>query len=286
MYADDTQPYISFKPTVPMAEENAVSVLEDCVKDIRHWMHTNKLVLNDEKTVFLLIGRKSCTDKVTLSSIKVGDTEIFPSDSAINLGSLWDNEMKMDKHISRICSSTFHHLRNIAGIRRYLTKKQTETVIHAYITSKLDYCNSLLKGVPDYQLDRLQLVQNAAARIVCGLRKYDHITDSRKSLHWLPVKQRIDFKILLIVYKSINGKGPEYLSDLILPYITCYYLRSSEDNVLSVPKTNLVSCGDRAFSKVAPHMWNLLPIDIKNATSVECFKKKLKTHLFKIAYDV
>ncbi len=286
MYADDTQPYISFKPTVPMAEENAVTILEDCVNDIRHWMYTNKLVLNDEKTVFLLIGRKSCTDKVSLTSIKVGETAISPSDPVLNLGSLWDNEMSMDKHISKICSSTFHHLRNIASIRKYLTKKQTEIIIHAYITSKLDYCNSLLKGVPEYQLNRLQLVQNAAARIVCRLKKYDHITDSRKTLHWLPIKQRIDFKILLIAYKSINGNGPEYLSDLILPYVTCYNLRSSDDDIMQVPRTNLVSCGDRAFSKVAPYMWNLLPPDVKNATSVECFKKKLKTHLFKLAYDV
>ncbi len=210
----------------------------------------------------------------------------FPSDSATNLGSVWDNELTMEKHISKICSSTFIHLRNIAGIRKYLTSKQTETIIHAYITSKLDYCNSLLKGVPDYQIKRLQSVQNAAARIICGLRKFDHITEPLKTLHWLPVKERIDSKILLIAYKSINGKGPDYLSDLILPYITCYNLRSSDDNVMQVPRTNLVSCGDRAFSKVAPYMWNILPTDIRNATNVDVFKKKLKTHLFKIAYDV
>ncbi len=203
-----------------MAEENAVSTLENCVKDIRCWMYTNKLVLNDDKTVFLIIGRKSATEKVSLSFINVGETEILPSDSATNLGSVWDNELTMEKHISKICSSTFIHLRNIAGIRKYLTSKQTETIIHAYITSKLDYCNSLLKGVPDYQIKRLQSVQNAAARIICGLRKYDHITESLQTLHWLPVKERIDFKVLLIAYKSINGKGPEYLSDLILPYMS------------------------------------------------------------------
>ena len=103
-------------------------------------------------------------------------------------------------------------------------------------------------------------------------------------MHWLPVKKRIDFKVLLPAYKAINGDGPEYLSDLIVPYITPYNLRSQEENTMSVPKTKLVSCGDRAFSKVAPNMWNDLPLDIKFAPNVDIFKKLLKTHLYKLAY--
>ncbi len=102
-----------------------------------------------------------------------------------------------------------------------------------------------MKGIPDYQIDRLQYVQNAAARVICHKRKYDHITPSLMELHWLPVKKRIDFKVLLLAYKAINGDGPEYiyLSDLIVPYITPYNLRSQEENTMSVPKTKLVSCG-------------------------------------------
>ncbi len=218
--------------------------------------------------------------------IKVGNVNIPPSDFATNLGSVWDPQLSMEKHVSKVCSSTFYHLRNIAAIRKYLSKPQTETIVHAYITSKLDYCNSLLKGIPDYQIQRLQHVQNSAARIICGVRKYDHITPSLVDLHWLPIKQRIDFKVLLLAYKAINGDGPEYLSDLVVPYITPYNLRSQEENTMSVPKTNLVSCGDRAFSKVAPQLWNDLPVSIKFACDVDTFKKLLKTHLFKLAYDL
>ncbi len=128
----------------------------------------------------------------------MGNVDIPPSDFATNLGSIWDPQLSMEKHVSKVCSSTFYHLRNIAAIRKYLSKPQTEIIVHAYITSKLDYCNSLLKGIPDYQIQRLQHVQNSAARIICGVRKYDHITPSLVDLHWLPIKQRIDFKVLLL----------------------------------------------------------------------------------------
>ncbi len=258
----------------------------DACKHIRIWMHANKLVLNDDKTVFLLMGRKTALDKVNVDSIKVGNANITPSDHATNLGSVWDPQLSMDKHVSKVHSSTFYHFRNIASIRKYLIKSQRETVVHAFITSKLDYCNSLLKGIPDYQIQRLQHVQNAAARIICDLQKYDHITSSLHDLHWLPVKHRIDFKILLLTYKCIHSDGPEYLSELVVPYVTCYDLRSKDKNTMAVPKTNLVSCGDRAFSKVAPALWNNLPMEIKCASDVDVFKKLLKTHLFKLAYDI
>ncbi len=100
------------------------------------------------------------------------------------------------------------------------------------------------------------------------------------------IKQRIDFKGLLLAYKAINGDGPEYLSDLVVPYITPYNLRSLEENTMSVPKRNLVSCGNRAFSKVASQLWNDLPVSIKFPCDVDTYKKLLKTHLFKLAYDL
>ena len=103
------------------------------------------------------------------------------------------------------CSTDFYHIRNIRHIRKYLDVKSTETMVHAFITNKLDYCNSLLNGLPDCQIQKLQRVQNAAARIITGIKKYDHITPALKELHWLPVQQRIEFKILLPTYKALNN---------------------------------------------------------------------------------
>ena len=139
-------------------------------------MATNSLKLNDDKTVFLLVGRKAQISKVSLDSFLVGESVIPKSDTAVNLGTLWDSELNLKLHVEKTCNSALYHLRNIYKIRKCLSKSDTETLVHAYITSRLDYCNSLLINLPDYLIGNLQMVQNAAARLVVGLRKYDHIS--------------------------------------------------------------------------------------------------------------
>ena len=116
--------------------------------------------------------------------------------------------------MTKTCSTAFYHIRNIRHIRKYLDVKSTETMVHAFITNKLDYCNSLLYGLPDCQIQKLQRVQNAAARIITGIKKYDQITPALKELHWLPVQQRIEFKILLLTYKALNNMAPSYITSM------------------------------------------------------------------------
>ena len=123
--------------------------------------------------------------------------------------------MSFNEQISKICKSSHYHLRNIGKIRKYLDESSTKTLIHAFVTSKLDYCNALLNGLPKYQINRLQLVLNTAARVVSHTRKYEHITPVLIGLHWLPVSYRITFKILLLTYKALNNLAPSYLSDLL-----------------------------------------------------------------------
>jgi hypothetical protein len=151
------------------------------------------------------------------------------------------------------------------------------------VMSKLDYGNCLLTGVPDYLLHRMQLVQNAAARTVCRIKKGQLMTPILKRLHWLPVKQRIDYKLLTLVFKAMHGEAPRYITDMLEPYRPARQLRSSAMNKLIAPKTN-IRYGQRAFSAVAPRLWNLLPDDMRHLTSLQTFKKKLKTHLFRQAY--
>lgn len=119
-----------------------------------------------------------------------------------------------------ICKSSFYHLKNIASIRRFLSLHHCEILIHAFVTNKLDHCNSLLTGLPKYLIEKLQHVQNSAARLLTYTRKYDHITPVLKELHWLPVAERIDFKILLLTFKAINNIAPKYLQELLIPYET------------------------------------------------------------------
>ena len=174
----------------------------------------------------------------------------------------------------------------IAKIRKYLGEDTCQILVHAFIGSKLDNCNSLLYGLPKHQLNTLRLIQNTAARIVILSKRFDHITPILFKLHWLPLGYRIHFKILLLVYKCLNGLAPTYLSELLRYTNGPRLLRSSSQNFLAVPRTRLKTYGDRAFSAAAPRLWNQLPPELRGVTSVDQFRTQLKTHLFKLAFDV
>ena len=288
-YADDTQLYLSFKPSDSMGEANAIAAMENCIRDVREWMRSNMLCLNDDKTEFLLVGSRQQLAKVSVNSIKVGATDVSPSSSVRNLGAWFDSHMDMSTHISKTCGTAFYYLYNIRHIRKYLSKDHTEQLIHAFITSRLDYCNSLLYGVPDCQVKKLQRVLNASVRLIYRVPKFSHITSFIKELHWLPVRARIEFKMLLITFKVINDLAPKYLSDLIQvqPAVSRYNLRSSQNGTLLTRCTikTKKTMGDRAFAVAAPVLWNKLPIYIRQSASVNIFKKLLKTYLFKLYYD-
>ena len=180
-YADDTQIYLSFRPCSIHSEINAVSAIEMCIADVRSWLIANRLMINDAKTEFLTIDTRQFSNlkKTSIESIIIGDTLIKPLKSIRNLGSWFDAHMRMNVHIGKICSKAFRGLYNIRQIRKFLTVQSTKTLVHNFISSHLDYCNALLFGLPKYQLDRLQKVQNAAARVIFQISKFDHITPAR-----------------------------------------------------------------------------------------------------------
>ena len=285
LYADDSQLYISFKTDCFADLAQAKSSVELCVKDIDWWMTNNMLKLNQEKTELIVISSKF-RPKPAISYVSVGDEQILPKSSARNLGVIFDECCNMVEHVNKICKTSYYHLRNISKIRKYLTEETTEILVHAFVSSKLDYCNSLLYGLPKHMISSLQSVQNTAARIVTLTKKFDHITPVLIQLHWLPVHFRILFKVLLLVYKALNGMAPLYITEL-LSYRTCSRtLRSTDQKFLAVPKSRLKTYGDRAFSVAAPKLWNELPLDLRSLDTINLFKKHLKTDLFKKAYNV
>jgi len=210
LYADDTQIYVSFEPTAE-GQQYCISAIEACLRDIDLWMTNNMLKLNNDKSE-LLVLRSRQRPEPPIDTIMVSTEPISPSQSARNIGVIFDNNLSMDEQVTNICRSAFYHLRNIAKIRIFLSFDICETLIHAFITMKLDHCNSLLYGLPEYLIKRLQYVQNSAARLLTCKRKFDHITPILHEIHWLPVKYRIMFKILVLTYKAIHSIAPQYIS--------------------------------------------------------------------------
>ena len=146
--------------------------------------------------------------------------------------------------------------------------------------SHVDNCNSLLYGLPKKELNRVQRIQNTAARLIVGARSRDSITPLLKKLHWLPVEKRVVFKILIMCFKAQNNLAPSYMSDLIHKHNPVRTLRSSSQHLLAVHHVNMHTCGDRSFVALAPTLWNSLPLTIRNTSSLDDFKSALKTHLF------
>ena len=165
-YADDTQNYHSFSPNLPGDEDSCIKTLECCINDIRIWMRTNFLKLNDDKTEFLIIGTPQQLTKVTTTSIKIGQDSIQKSEAARNLGFYYDLHMKNTTHINKLCSTLYLTLKNIAKIGHKINMDTTRILVQALITSELGYCNSLMLGSTEYNLAKLQRIQNSAAHIV------------------------------------------------------------------------------------------------------------------------
>ena len=264
--------------------EEARRKVQMCVSDLNLWMQRNRLKLNGDKTEVAVLSPEHLSSP-SLSSINIAGFEIEPS-SVRNIGVFFDKNLNLDSHISSICKSCLFHIHNIWKIRRWISLSACETLVHALISCRLDFCNSLLFGISKSSLTKLQSVQNAAARLVTLTRTSEHITPILQDLHWLPVEQRIEFKINLITFKIMNGLSPDYLCDLIQPYIPSRSLRSSSANLLMRSSFNLKSYGKRAFSFAAPFLWNALPDNIRLTNSIEIFKNLLKTYLFKRAFNL
>ena len=219
--------------------------------------------------------------KELYSSITLGNTTINFSSSVRNLGVIFDEQLSFKKHIQNVSKNLNYHLLNLYHARPHFDKSSFEIAMHALISTRLDYCNSLYSGLPDSSIRPLQLAQNFAARILSNQSKFSHITPILKTLHWLPVRARIEYKILLFTYKALNEKAPGYLSNLISLYQPTRDLRSADSYLLNEPRTLKTSFGDCSFASYSPSVWKDVPKEIKTSSSLLTFKKSLKTYLFK-----
>jgi hypothetical protein len=204
---------------------------------------------------------------------------ISSSSSVRNLGVVFDSDLSLKDHINQTSKSCHHRIRQLRSIRQYLDHDSTVLLANSLVSSKLDFRNFLYGGLPNSTTHSLQLVQNSLARAVYSSRKFDHTSPLLHKLHWLPISQRISYKIALLTFKTLRLNSPSYLSDLLVPYKPARSLRSENLNLLEIPR--LDSCaGRRSFSFSAPTLWNKLPLSLRSQNSLSSFCSKLKTHFY------
>jgi hypothetical protein len=265
-------------------------------------MSSNMLSLNHSKTEFLLLGLPKQLSKISDPVIQMpSNVSISPVSTACNLGVIFDSTLSMSEHISAISKSCFLHIRDLRRIRNTLDLVTAKTIATSLIHSRLDYCNSLFLNLPSSQLNRLQLLLNSAARAITKTPKFHHISPALKSLHWLKINQRIDYKIISLTYKALQCNQPKYLRSLLFIGTGSSTRSSAVLTLLRPSNTSRLKITDRSFSHHAPVLWNNLPLAMRQlsthahsqthlpspllALSSSQFHARLKTYLFHQSYS-
>ena len=219
-------------------------LLSNTFSDILSWMNSNKLLLKSSKTEFLLIGTKQQWLKFSqLTTLSLGNDIIPVSSSARNLGFIFDSDMSFTDQIISLSTSCHFHIRYIRRIRHLLSLSTATALANSLVSSKLDYCNSLYNGISQANLNKIQRIQNTLAHVVINTSKFEHITPILKKLHWLPIKQRIDYKLCLLTYKTLQIQQPTYLYNSFSFPSHSLSTRSSDSSVLFCP------------SHMSEHLW-------------------------------
>ena len=279
LYADDTQIYTSFNTS---NMNSKMSDLQSTLISVQDWMFANKLKLNPDKTEFMLLGNKAQQNKVAPSfPIDILGNSIVPAAKAKNLGVTFDPALNYSLHINNIVKVCNYFIKDIRRIRKHLDMDTAIALANALVSSRLDYCNALLCGIPKKYLNKLQRVQNSLARVVTKTSRFTSSAPLLAKLHWLPVTSRIDFKLACITYKAIHKNQPPSLSESIVIRSSNKNTRNNDHLLLQHPPVGKNNYGCRAFSFTAPSIWNKIPLHIRMAPSILSFRKHLKTFYFK-----
>ena len=283
-YANDHALKKSFRAR--SEEKTTISLLEDATGTIKTWMDHNRLKMNNSKTEFIMYGSRQQLSKIETTNIDTNGVTITKSDCIRYLGADLDEMLSLKKMVNRKCRVAIGNLQELKIIRKCLTKSAATKVALGLVISHLDYANALYSGIPDIDIKKLQRIQNMAAKAVVGYDRYDSSTAALKALHWLPIRSRIKFKVCTLVFRSLQGTAPSYLSDILTPAKQPKPgLRSQrKENILHVPFTKRKSFADRAFSVFGPRIWNSLPDNLRTTSDYNEFRRGLKVHLFSKAY--
>ena len=285
LYADDTQLFISFQPD--KFSEN-ISRLETALITIADCMTSNLLCLNSAKTEFLLLGLKAQISKIHNPVLALGNgVSVSPTTSARNLGFIVDSHLSFAHHVSSVSRACFYHIRDLRRIRPVLDFSTAQAIGTALVHSKLDYCNSLYYDLPKTQLNRLQHIQNSLARAVTAAPRSSNPDEILRSLRWLKVQERIEYKVISTTYRLLQSSTPHYLRDLIAIQPPGPTRSSSLVTLRRPPVDSNLKTTDRSFRYASPHLWNSLPASVRipyspitsHATPSTCSDPHLVVHL-------
>ena len=283
-FADDHETH---KPCKPIALNNTLEQLSNCIARIKTWMDENRLKMKPDKTEFIVFGsRKSLPKCNNTTSIEIIDQTISRSSTVRYLGAFLDQNLTLDMHFNCKCQIAKWNLIKIKRIRKFLTPETTKIIIHALVLLHLDYANGILYGTSQTNINKFQRIQNMASKTILCKNRRDSVTSCLIELHWLPIQARLDFKILLMVYKCLNQQARPYLSELLdlirtadakKNITTKNYLKYEQ---LEIPRVQKKTFASRSFSVIGPSLWNNIPENIRKCQNVDEFKTSLKTLLF------
>ena len=281
-FADDHILSNQFEANTRILEAESVLDLEDTLIDIKSWMDAVKLKMNPDITEYIMFGSRIQLSKCVTNSINVVEDLIESSECIRYLGGFLDSGMSFREHVKRKSRNAIVNFEKIRKIRSFLTEEAAEVLLLGLVMSHIDYGNCLLMGVPDITIKPYQRLQNMCAKLVLQKSKYDSATEALQRLHWLPIRARIEFKIVTITHQCVYGQAPDYLKCLLRKVSVNKQLRSAARKTydLEVPFNKAKTFGDRSFMYFAPLTWNQLPIDIKGEQNLVTFKHKCKTYFY------
>ena len=258
-----------------------------CINHIQHWFLSNKLQLNNDKSDAIIYGTAQRHARhAAPTSVPVAGVDIATSNKIKSLGVTFDRCLNFDCHVQNVVQSCNYHLSGLRHIHRRLSLEVAKTIACSLIASRLDYCNALLYRTSAGNIAKLQRVQNNLARVVCcTMDRSVSASSLLQQLHWLPVEQRIQFKLASLAYRILQSGQPTYLASMLVPYEPVRQLRSSDTNRLVTPSHKFESA-TRRFSYAAPHIWNSIPPAVRSAPSYRSFKTALKTYLYRTLLTV
>ena len=287
-YADDNSGYQIFS----LSSESYIfnESVPNCIEQLRLWMDDYFLQINESKTELIVFSRPVFDNNLTTSAVTLNNGDVLTITDRIEyLGFHFDKFLSLKIHINKVVSHCYLLLKTVRKIRKFLERSQVELLIHSIISSRIDYCNALLFGAQKVDcLNKLQRVQNQASRLVLRRGRLQGCPSSLRLeiLHWLPVEKRIIFKVLVIIYKCFQNKAPHLISSLLIRKFPSSTPDEDDYNCdfhegLYYPNLNI---GRRAFSFYALRLWNILPMSLRSATTIDDYKKRLKTYLWQ-SYD-